>query len=112
MRKRVIFMANTISVTDANFEKEVLKSEKPVVVDFWAEWCGPCRMVGPVIEEIASENDDVKVCKLDVDNNQGTAANYGVMSIPTIILFENGEVKKQVTGYMPKEQLLAQLGIA
>lgn len=105
-------MANTISVTDANFEQEVLKSEKPVVVDFWAEWCGPCRMVGPVIEEIASENDDVKVCKLDVDNNQGTAANYGVMSIPTIILFENGEVKKQVTGYMPKEQLLAQLGIA
>lgn len=105
-------MANTISVTDANFEQEVLKSEKPVVVDFWAEWCGPCRMVGPVIEEIASENDDVKVCKLDVDNNQGTAANYGVMSIPTIILFENGEVKKQVTGYMPKEQLLVQLGIA
>ncbi|MEJ6951159.1 thioredoxin [Natronospora cellulosivora (SeqCode)] len=108
----MIFMANALSVSDANFEQEVLNSDKPVMVDFWAEWCGPCRMVGPVLEEIANEKEDVKVCKLNVDDNQATASDYGVMSIPTIILFENGEVKKQITGYMPKEQLLSQLGLA
>ncbi len=105
-------MANAVSVTDANFNDEVLKADKPVLVDFWAEWCGPCKMVGPVVEEIATENDSIKVCKLDVDNNQSTASTYSVMSIPTLILFEDGKVKNKVTGYMPKAQLLSKLGIS
>ncbi|MFP4662061.1 MAG: thioredoxin [Halanaerobiales bacterium] len=104
-------MANSIKVSDGNFSAEVLESDKPVLVDFWAEWCGPCRMVGPVVEEIAEENDDVKVCKLNVDDNQSTASRYGVMSIPTLILFEDGKVKNKVTGYMPKAQLVQKLGI-
>ncbi|MFP4016107.1 MAG: thioredoxin [Halanaerobiales bacterium] len=104
-------MANTVDVNDANFSSEVLDSDKPVLVDFWAEWCGPCRMVGPVVDEIAEENDSVKVCKLNVDDNQSTASRYGVMSIPTLILFEDGKVKNKVTGYMPKAQLVQKLGI-
>ena len=105
-------MANAISVNDGNFNEEVLKSDKPVLVDFWAEWCGPCRMVGPVVEEIATEYDSVKVCKLNVDDNQSTASTYSVMSIPTLILFEGGKVKNKVTGYMPKAQLLKKLDIS
>ncbi|HOA40147.1 MAG TPA: thioredoxin [Halanaerobiales bacterium] len=105
-------MGNTFEVTDANFSQEVLNADKPVLVDFWAEWCGPCRMVAPVVEEIAQEHDNIKVCKLDVDNNQYTAAQYGVMSIPTLILFENGQEKERVVGYMPKAQLVSKLGIA
>lgn len=105
-------MANTTKVSDGNFSKEVLKSDKPVLVDFWAEWCGPCRMVGPVVEEIAKEYDNVKVCKLNVDENQSTASRYGVMSIPTLILFEDGKVKNKVTGYMPKAQLVKKLGVS
>jgi len=105
-------MANAVSVTDANFNDEVLKADKPVLVDFWAEWCGPCKMVGPVVEEIATEYDSIKVCKLDVDDNQSTASSYSVMSIPTLILFEDGKVKNKVTGYMPKAQLLSKLGIS
>lgn len=104
-------MANTVNVNDGNFSSEVLNADKPVLVDFWAEWCGPCRMVAPVVEEIAREYDGVKVCKLDVDENQSTAARYGVMSIPTLILFENGQVKNKVSGYMPKAQLVSKLGI-
>ena len=105
-------MASTTKVSDGNFSKEVLNSEKPVLVDFWAEWCGPCRMVGPVVEEIAKEYEGVKVCKLNVDENQSTASRYGVMSIPTLILFENGKVKNKVTGYMPKAQLVKKLGVS
>lgn len=105
-------MANTKEVNNNNFNKEVLNSNKPVLVDFWAEWCGPCRMVGPVVEEIAKEHDELKVCKLNVDDNQALAANYGVMSIPTIILFENGDVKNKVTGYMPKSSLVSKLGLS
>lgn len=104
-------MADTVKVNDGNFGGEVLNSDKPVLVDFWAEWCGPCRMVGPVVEEIAKENNDIKVCKLNVDDSQATAAKYGVMSIPTLILFENGQVKNRITGYMPKAQLVSKLGI-
>ncbi len=105
-------MAKPIEVNDGNFNEEVLKSDKPVLVDFWAEWCGPCRMVGPVVEEIATEYDSVKVCKLNVDDNQSTASTYSVMSIPTLILFEDGKVKNKVTGYMPKAQLLKKLDIS
>ncbi len=104
-------MANTKAVTDGNFSSEVLGADKPVLVDFWAEWCGPCRMVGPVVEEIAREYQNVKVCKLNVDENQSTPARYGVMSIPTLILFEDGKVKNKVTGYMPKNSLINKLGI-
>ncbi|NLM96744.1 MAG: thioredoxin [Halanaerobiaceae bacterium] len=104
-------MADTVIVSDGNFNSEVLNSDKPVLVDFWAEWCGPCRMLGPVVDEIAKEYDDIKVCKLNVDENQATAVQYGVMSIPTLILFENGQVKNRVTGYMPKAQLIDRLGI-
>lgn len=105
-------MAKAVEVSDGNFNQEVLNADKPVLVDFWAEWCGPCRMVGPVVEEIANEYDSVKVCKLNVDDNQATASQYGVMSIPTLIMFENGKVKNKVTGYMPKEQLVNKLEIS
>lgn len=105
-------MARPIEVNDGNFSREVLKADKPVLVDFWAEWCGPCRMVAPVVEQIAREYEDkVKVCKLDVDANQSTAARYGIMSIPTLILFEDGKVKNKITGYMPKNSLVKKLGI-
>jgi thioredoxin 1 len=104
-------MGKPVEVTDGNFNSEVLNSNKPVLVDFWAEWCGPCRMVGPVVEDIASEYDNIKVCKLNVDENQSTAARYGVMSIPTLMLFENGKLKNKVTGYMPKSSLVSKLGI-
>ncbi len=104
-------MGKVEQVNDGNFSKEVLKAEQQVLVDFWAEWCGPCRMVGPVVEEIAREYDNIKVCKLNVDENQSTAVRYGVMSIPTLILFENGKVKNKVTGYMPKNGLVRKLGL-
>jgi thioredoxin 1 len=104
-------MAGTVSdVTDDNFQAEVLESETPVLVDFWAPWCGPCRMVAPVVEEIAKERADaLKVVKLNVDENQQTAITYEVMSIPTLILFSNGEVAKKVIGAYPKRKLEAEL---
>ena len=104
-------MAGTVSeVTDDNFQAEVLESETPVLVDFWAPWCGPCRMVAPVVEEIAKERADaLKVVKLNVDENQQTAITYEVMSIPTLILFSNGEVAKKVIGAYPKRKLVAEL---
>ncbi len=84
-------MAGTLNeVTDANFQAEVVESEKPVLVDFWAPWCGPCRVVGPVLEEIASEREDLRIVKLNVDENQQTAASFQVLSIPTMILFKGG----------------------
>lgn len=94
------------TATDANFESEVLKSDKPVLVDFWAPWCGPCKALGPVIEEIAAQyKDNVKVMKLNVDDNQKTAINYAVRSIPTIILFNNGNVMDTLIGLVPKARL-------
>ena len=96
-------------VTDANFQAEVLESETPVLVDFWAPWCGPCRMVAPVLEEIAGERDDIRIVKLNVDENQETAANFDVLSIPTLILFRHGQVAKKVIGAMPKTRLLGEI---
>jgi thioredoxin 1 len=100
---------NLTDVTDSNFQAEVLESEKPVLVDFWAAWCGPCRVVAPVLEEIASERDDLRIVKLDVDENQQTAANYEVLSIPTMILFKNGQVAKKIIGAYPKKRLESEL---
>jgi thioredoxin 1 len=104
-------MAGTVTeVNDNNFQAEVLESEVPVLVDFWAPWCGPCRMVAPVVEEIASERaDELKVVKLNIDDNQQTAIAYDVMSIPTLILFNHGEVAKKVIGAYPKRRLEAEL---
>jgi thioredoxin 1 len=92
-------------VSDSDFESEVLKSAKPVVVDFWAEWCGPCRMIAPALEEIAGTNDKVKIVKLNVDENPQTAAKYGIMSIPTLMMFKNGELASRQVGAAPKAKL-------
>jgi thioredoxin 1 len=100
---------NLPDVTDSNFQAEVLESEKPVLVDFWAPWCGPCRVVAPVLEEIAAERDDLRIVKLNVDENQQTAANFDVLSIPTMILFKNGQVAKKVIGAYPKKRLESEL---
>ena len=105
--------ADIIEVTDANFQSEVLDSDVPVIVDFWAAWCGPCRMVGPIVEEIARDQaGKVKVMKLNVDENRETATKYSIMSIPTILLFDKGAVSKQVVGAMPKSALVQELGLA
>ena len=104
-------MAGTISeVNDANFQAEVIESETPVLVDFWAPWCGPCRMVAPVLEEIAQEKGEaLKIVKLNTDENQQTAIAYEVLSIPTLILFKNGQIAKKVVGAYPKRKLEAEL---
>ena len=105
--------ADILEVTDANFQSEVLDADVPVIVDFWAAWCGPCRMVGPIVEEIAEDQaGKVKVAKLNVDENRETATKYGIMSIPTILLFDKGAVAKQVVGAMPKSALVQELGLA
>ncbi|MEA2228274.1 MAG: thioredoxin 1 [Solirubrobacteraceae bacterium] len=96
-------------VTDTNFQAEVIESDKPVLVDFWAPWCGPCRVVAPVLEEIAAERDDLRIVKLNVDENQQTAAAFEVLSIPTMILFKNGQVAKKVIGAYPKKRLESEL---
>ncbi len=102
----------SLVITSENFEQEVLKSETPVLVDFWATWCGPCRMVGPVVEELAEElAGTVKVGKINVDEQGPLAMKYGVMSIPTLILFKNGEVAAKTVGAMPKDMLKKQLGL-
>jgi thioredoxin 1 len=103
-------MAGTLSeVTDTNFTAEVIESDTPVLVDFWAPWCGPCRVVAPVLEEIASERPDLRIVKLNVDDNQQTAAQYQVLSIPTLILFKGGAPVKTVVGAYPKKKLEAEL---
>jgi thioredoxin 1 len=100
----------TKAVTDATFEADVLKSEKPVVVDYWAEWCGPCHQVAPVLEEIASEHaDKIDVVKLNVDDNPVTSQRYGILNIPTLSVFKDGEVVKEIVGARPKSALLREL---
>jgi thioredoxin 1 len=96
-------------VTDANFKSEVLEAEGPVLVDFWAPWCGPCRVVHPVLEEMDAERDDLNIVSINVDENQQTAAQYEVLSIPTMILFKDGAIAKKVIGAMPKRRLEAEL---
>ena len=101
---------NAVAVTDNTFQSEVLSSSTPVLVDFWATWCGPCRMVAPIVEEIASENNGkLKVAKVDVDANPQTAQQFGVMSIPTLIVFKGGQPVERLVGYMPKAKLLQAL---
>ncbi len=96
-------------VTDANFETEVLKSSDPVLVDFWAPWCGPCRVIHPILEEMDQERSDLRIVSLNTDENQATAAKYEVLSIPTLILFRDGQVTKKVIGALPKKRLEAEL---
>ncbi len=99
-------MAKPIEVTDANFDQEVLQSSVPVLVDFWAIWCGPCRMIAPIVEELAQEYEGkLKVAKLDVDHNPNTAIRYGIRSIPTLLIFKNGQVADQIVGAVPKNYL-------
>ncbi len=99
-----------VTITDDNFEEEVLKSDKPVLIDFWATWCGPCRMIAPIVEEMATEYDGkAKIGKLDVDSNQQTSIKYGVRSIPTLLLFKDGELKETIIGAVPKAHLVDKL---
>jgi thioredoxin 1 len=103
-------MSKPINITDDTFEAEVLQSDMPVVVDFWATWCGPCKMIAPILEELANEmNGHVKITKLDVDSNNKTAGKYNIMSIPSLLFFKNGEVVDRVVGALPKAQLVARL---
>ncbi len=99
-----------VAITDENFDDEVLKSDKPVLADFWAEWCGPCKMLSPVVDEIASERDDIKVVKVNVDDNQELAMKFKTMSIPTLIVFKNGEEVNRSVGVIPKSQILDLIG--
>jgi len=100
---------SVMEVTKDNFEKEVLQSDKPVLVDFWAAWCGPCRMVSPVVEEIAQEHPEIKVCKVNVDSEQELARRYRIMSIPSLYVFKNGEVANKTIGAVTKQNILAML---
>lgn len=103
-------MAKPFPVSDESFEADVLDSDNLVLVDFWAEWCGPCKMIAPIVEELANEYDgQLNVAKLDADENPNTMQAYGVMGIPTLILFKGGEAIERITGYMPKERLLDRL---
>jgi thioredoxin 1 len=110
LRKEVRTVGATRPVTDATFEAEVLRNAKPVIVDYWAEWCGPCRMVAPVLEEIAAEHaDKIDVVKLNVDDNPETSRKYQILNIPTLSVFSGGEVVKEIVGAKPKSALLREL---
>ena len=99
-----------VTITDDNFEEEVLKSDKPVLIDFWAVWCGPCRIIAPIVEEMATEYDGKAIIgKLDVDSNQQSSIKYGVRSIPTLLIFKDGEVKETIIGAVPKAHLVEKL---
>ncbi|MGA9777487.1 MAG: thioredoxin [Limisphaerales bacterium] len=103
-------MKPTIEINEANFEAEVLKSNQPVLVDFWAEWCGPCKMLAPVLEEITTEqNNGVKVTKVNVDDNPALAARFGIRSIPTLLYFADGELRKQTVGVVSRKTILSTL---
>jgi len=103
-------MSKPLELTDSNFSEEVESSDKPVLVDFWAEWCGPCRMVGPVVDELAGEYEGkAKVGKVNVDNNPEVSVKYGIRSIPALLIFKNGEVVDQIIGAVPKNQIKKQL---
>ena len=100
-----------IKLTESNFQEEVLHSDKPVLIDFWASWCGPCKMLSPIISEIADEHPEWKVCKVNVDEEGALAAQFGIASIPTVLLLKDGEIVAKSIGYMPKEELLQTLGL-
>jgi thioredoxin len=100
---------NFPEVTDSNFQAEVIESETPVLVDLWAPWCGPCRIIAPHLEELAREREDLRIVKLNVDDNPQTAAKYNVMSIPTLLLFKNGQVAHQIIGALPKNRLVQEI---
>ncbi|MDO5401843.1 MAG: thioredoxin [Eubacteriales bacterium] len=100
-----------VSVNERNFEEEVLKSDKPVLMDIWAPWCGPCMMLGPIVEEVAEENDSFKVVKLNCDDSPSIAQKYGVVSIPTLLVFNNGKEVKRSVGLIPKEQVVSLMSV-